>query len=168
MAKRIALGAALLTFVLGVGYIEYLLPVIPTAPGAKLGIANVIFLCFIDNGRIKWAVMLNLARITLSAILFGGVVSALYSLLGGLFSFSLMYLLTRREKFGYIGISIAAGAAHNIGQGLIACILLSSGAVISYLPYLILAGGVSGGIVGLLSFSVNRYLIRLKIYDEIQ
>lgn len=55
-------------------------------------------------------------RVLLVGFMFGNGVSILYSLAGGILSFLVMLLLKRIKGFSMIGVSIAGGVSHNIGQ----------------------------------------------------
>ena len=157
-AKKAAFYGVALALSLAVSYIEYLIPVMPALPSAKLGIANVMFIFLIINGKFKDACIINFLRIVLSSLLFGNVSSFIYSLSGAILAFAIMLLLSKFSNFGFVGISCAAGALHNIGQLAAAMLLLDSSAVISYLPYLIAVGGFCGALTGILAFFTDKYL----------
>ena len=71
----------------------------------------------------------------------------LYSLAGGILSFGVMWLCKRSKKFGIAGVGIAGGVTHNLGQLLVASLLLGR-ALTAWLPILLLAGAVAGTVVG--------------------
>ena len=62
------------------------------------------------------------------------------SLGGGILSFLVMALLKKGNHLGCISVSVAGGIAHNIGQILIAALVVSSHYVLYYFPVLLIAG----------------------------
>jgi heptaprenyl diphosphate synthase len=77
--------------------------------------------------------------------------SIIYSLAGGLLSFLVMLLLKKTGGFSAIGVSIAGGVSHNIGQILVAAAVLKSSGVFYYLPVLMSAGILTGALMGILT-----------------
>ena len=71
--KRLTLYAMLVAVCLIVGYLESILSISLTAiaPGIKIGLSNAVVLTLICTGDIKGAWAINIARICLSALLFG-------------------------------------------------------------------------------------------------
>ena len=67
-----------------------------------------------------------------------------------------MTLLVTAGRYGMIGISAAGSAAHNMGQLLIAKIVLPALPFAGYAPVLIAAGLVTGAVVGLLCYEIYR------------
>ena len=59
-----------------------------------------------------------------------------------------MLLLRRFSPFTQVGVSVAGGVCHNIGQIIMACILLETNVIVYYLPFLLLSGTVTGVLVG--------------------
>ena len=150
-AKRVAYCACLIGLAMIFSYVESLIPLNFGIPGVKLGLANLVVvtgLAFLPPLQIL-AVLL--ARICLTGILFGNVLSLAYSLAGGLLSFLVMLLLRRVKGFSLVGISIAGGVAHNVGQLLTAMAILGNVHLGWYLPPLLAAGVVAGGLIGMLA-----------------
>lgn len=129
------------------GYVESLLPFSIGVPGVKLGLANIVSLFALYRIGTGSAFAILLARIILSAATFGNMNAFLYSLVGGLLSFAVMWLLKRSGKFSVMGVGIAGGVTHNTGQLLMASWMLGS-ALTAYLPVLMVAGAVAGVVVG--------------------
>ena len=85
--------------------------------------------------------------------LFGNLFSILYSLAGAMVSFFVMWL-TKKRHLSIRPVSVLGGISHNIGQFLVALVLLGT-AMWYYLPYLLLVGMVTGlcnGILGQLMY----------------
>ena len=99
-------------------------------------------------------------RVVLIALLFGSAVSFLYSLAGAVLSFAVMLLVRRIRLFSEVGVSVAGGVSHNIGQIAMACILLETNVIVYYLPFLLLSGTVTGVLIGITSALLIK---RIKI-----
>ena len=84
-----------------------------------------------------------------AGLLFSGLFAALYSLAGSCVSFLIMYLLKKTDRFSIIGVSMAGGVFHNLGQLAVAILLVSGPQLIHYMPVLILSGMIAGIIVGI-------------------
>ncbi len=151
MAKKTATYGLLLALGMILSYVEILLPLDFIAYGVKLGLANLISVFLLYRKDFKTAILINLLRILLVALLFGNVMSLVYSLCGGLLSLLVMVLLKATKIFSPVGVSVAGGVAHNIGQLLVASIILGSNAVFYYTPVLLIAGVVCGFLIGLVS-----------------
>ena len=151
MAKKTAMYGLLLAFGMILSYIEALLPLDFIAYGVKLGLANLICVYLLYRKNIRTAFAVNLLRILLVALLFGNVMTLLYSICGGVLSLLVMIACKVTHVFSPVGVSVAGGVAHNIGQLLTAAVLLGSKAVLYYLPVLLIAGVVCGLLVGIVS-----------------
>jgi heptaprenyl diphosphate synthase len=139
--------------------VESLLPPFFPIPGMKLGLANIVtlYLLYQKPGKTKStkgsavidALLVLVMRILLSSLLFGQLISLLYSFAGGLCSFGMMVLISRflRQHFPPL-CGMAGGCMHNLGQLGIAILLTASFAPLLYAPYLILSGLLCGGLLG--------------------
>ena len=160
-AKEITLCAVLTALALALSYTEQFIPLqllIPL-PGIKLGLANlvtVIALYSLGNGA---AFAVSMVRILLSGLTFQGLSVMLYSLAGGLFSFFVMAAAKRYTGLSVIGISILGGVTHNLGQLLLAALVLKTEALLYYFPPLMLAGTVAGLLIGLMGGMVIRRIL---------
>ena len=67
---------------------------------------------------------------------------------GAVLSLAVMPLLKRTGKFSVVGVSIAGGVSHNIGQILVAMAVLGSVRLAWYLPALLAAGTAAGAAIG--------------------
>ena len=157
-ANTIATAAVLASLALIFSYIEFLIPLSLGLPGIKLGLANIVIVVALYRLGTRTALLVNVTRILLAAALFGSVFSALYSLAGGLISFAAMAALKRTGYFSTAGVSMAGGVFHNMGQLLIAALLVESYQIFYYFPLLLLAGLATGIINGILATLVLRAL----------
>jgi heptaprenyl diphosphate synthase len=82
-----------------------------------------------------------------------GPFAALLSFAGGMLSVALIILLLFlfKNKISYIALSVAGAIAHNIGQLIVACLIMQNMTLfIIYLPILLIAGAVLGTLTGIL------------------
>ena len=99
----------------------------------------------------------------LVSMLFGNGMSLAYSLAGGILSGAVMMLLKRTNAFSMVAVSIAGGIAHNIGQILVAMLVLQTAALGWYLLVLWVSGLVSGAIIGVIGGELCRRLQKILI-----
>ena len=123
--KKLALSAILAALAMILSYVEAMVPMPVPIPGIKLGLANLVILLAIYRLGFKYALAINCIRIFVTGLLFTGAFGILYSLAGGLLSLLVMYLLYRTGIFSMVGVSMAGGVAHNLGQLLTACLIMS-------------------------------------------
>ena len=157
-ANKLTQCAMLTALALIFSYIEFLVPISIGLPGIKLGIANIVIVVAIYKLGGTYGFVINIARILLSALLFGNMFSAIYALCGGLVSLAIMLLLKKTNLFSVVGVSMAGGVFHNVGQILMAIILVGSGKVLYYFPVLLLAGMATGIINGFIDTLILRAL----------
>lgn len=160
MAKKVSLYGILVSLAFIASYIEVLIPFNFHIPGMKLGLANIAVLVALYTGGAQAGLTVSIIRIILVGLTFGNPYSAIYGLSGGVLSLAVMIFLKRTDFFGMMGVSMAGGVAHNIGQLLCAMILLKLPAVFTYLSYLILVGTITGALIGIIDEEVLK---RLKI-----
>ena len=162
VTKRLATGSALTALALIFSYVEVLIPFSFGIPGIKLGLANIVVLISIYSLGAKYGLVINLARIALSALLFGNAFSVLYALSGGLVSLAVMLLAKKAGVFSVIGVSMAGGVFHNLGQLLIAALVMQTGKIMFYFPVLLISGMITGILTGFIATLVLRALKYLK------
>ena len=132
-------------------YVERLLPHLVAVPGVKAGLPNIVILFLLDRCGWKEAGCVSLIRLVLSAALFTGFVAFFYGLAGAVLSLAGSALLKRSDRFSPLGVSVAGGVLHNLGQIALAALILESGYIFAYLPVLLLSGTLAGALVGLLA-----------------
>jgi len=153
--RSVIVDAILVTLALILSYVERMLPIgllIPI-PGIKLGLANIVTIFALFYLGIKSALIISILRCVIASMLFGGVYSFLFSLSGALISLFLMSILMGgyNKYFSIFGISIGGAAAHNIGQVIIATVMLQSTAVLPYLSLLLFSSLITGTLTGYIS-----------------
>ena len=139
------------------GYIETLLPVFTGIPGVKLGLANLVAVFLLYTFSWKEAAAVSLIRILVIGFLFGNLFSILFSLAGAAVSLASMALLKKVSGISASGVSIAGGVSHNLGQILVAAAVLENrNLLLYYFPALLIAGLVTGLLIGILSAEVLK------------
>lgn len=147
--KRIALMAMCIALAMILSYVESQIPS-PGIPGVKLGLANIVVIFALYKLGWKEAVGISLLRVLLVSLLFGHVASFFYSIAGAALSLAGMILLKKTEKLSCVAVSVLGGVLHNLGQILMAVVLMGRN-VVYYLPVLIVSGVVAGVAIGAVS-----------------
>ena len=142
-------------------YVELLIPIQFGVPGMKLGLANLVIVIFLYKRNAKEAMLLSVVRILLAGLMFSNLFSILYSLAGGILSLIVMAVLKKLETFSVIGVSIAGGIAHNMGQLLIAMVVVETYRIGYYFPILLITGMVTGMLIGGISNEVLKRTIHI-------
>ena len=135
--------------------------VIPGAvPGIKLGLANIMTLLSIMILSSKDAFLVVVVRCVLGAMISGNPVSFAFSITGGMLSLGIMAILWYgfKGRVSIVIISMIGAVAHNVGQLLIAALLVHSGSVFIILPVLMVSALITGYIIGLVSGRIYRSL----------
>lgn len=149
-SKTIAFIGMFTAFALILAYIEFLIPpLFPSLPGIKMGLPNIIIVFLLYRRSSVSAIAVSLLRMGLVAILFGNAMALMYSLAGAALSLLLMIVLKRFNFLSVVGVSIVGAVAHNVGQILMAMLLLDTTELGYYLVVLIITGTVSGVFIGL-------------------
>lgn len=143
------------------GYVETLVPVFAGIPGIKLGLANLSVLIILKKYGFKEAALVSVVRILVIGFLFGNLFSILYSLSGAALSLTVMTLLLKKTELTTVGISVLGGITHNIGQLIIASLVVENTAVFYYTPPLLISGVVTGFLIGALTQEVLKRLPRI-------
>lgn len=160
--KKLATCALLTSLALIFSYVEFLLPISIGIPGIKLGLANIVVLISIYTLGAGSGLLINLARICLSALLFGNAFSVLYALAGGLISLGVMLLAKKAGVFSVIGVSMAGGVFHNLGQLLVAALVMETGGIFYYFPVLLISGMITGIVTGFIAVLALKSVRHIK------
>ena len=149
--QRLALYGMLIALAMILSYVETLIPVVFPVPGIKLGLANLVVIICLYAFGIRAGAAVSVLRIFLIAFTFGNLAALMFAVGGAVFSIICMLIAMKSDKFSMTGVSIVGGVSHNIGQILVAVSMVENLLVFSYLPYLMMAGLVSGLLIGLLA-----------------
>ena len=163
LSKKIAYYGIFAALAIIVGYIEAMVPLPVGIPGVKLGLANVVVLTALYVMGVKGAFYISLVRIIISALLFKGFGSLIFSASGALFSFIIMSAIYRFKSLSPIGVSILGGIAHNVGQLVAAGIVVANLKIVYYVPVLLISGVVTGFLTGLVVKYVVPHLEKIKV-----
>ena len=147
-------------------YIETLIPFSFGIPGIKLGLANLVVLTGLYFMPTGWVFTVLILKVTLVSVLFGNLSMLIYSMAGGIVSFLVMLAVQKRKGFSIIGVSIAGGVSHNLGQLAVAVFVVESIAPLSYMPILMIAGAAAGTVIGMVAYRVRRHLGKTYISGE--
>jgi len=132
-------------------YVEFLLPPLFAAvPGIKLGLPNIVIIFVLYRFGLGSAATVSFVRLVISSMLFGNAMTFAYSL-------AIMALLKKLDFFSTVGVSITGGVTHNIGQILVALLLLDTPQIAYYMIVLTVTGIISGAFIGLCgAFMIKR------------
>ncbi len=159
--RTLARMALLTAAALILGYIDALIPLVPSVPGIKLGLSNLVLLYAVFYMRPLETVILMLLKVGLSSLLFGNAIGALYALAGGMLSVTAMLLLKRIPGVSPIPVSTVGGITHILGQLAVGTALISWQPVLVYAPWLLIAGTVTGILLGVAAkaafYGIERY-----------
>ena len=122
---------------------------IPFLPGFKLGIANIVTLYALYALGFREALIISLIRCLLAALLSGFVTMLFFSISGGMVS--LLVMAAVKKHLSLVKVSVLGGVAHNMAQVAAAFFLTGTPEVSYYIPFLLIAGAVSGFFMGMLA-----------------
>jgi heptaprenyl diphosphate synthase len=162
LKSRVAYFGVFTALALIFSYVETLIPINFGVWGMKLGLANLIIVIALYKMGTWEAFLLSVVRVLLSGFLFGNYFSIIYSLAGAILSLSVMAGLKRAGGFSVIGVSISGGVFHNIGQLIVAMLVVETFSVIYYVPVLLAAGLVTGLLIGIAASEMLKRLKNLK------
>lgn len=162
MKNRVAYFGVFTALALIFSYVETLIPFNFGIPGVKLGLANLIIVIALYKMKLSDVYLLSIVRVLLNGFIFGNYFSIIYSLAGGILSLSVMAFLKRTKKFSLLGISMAGGVMHNIGQLIIAMIIVETFSVVYYVPVLLISGLITGLVIGIASGEMLKRLVNIQ------
>lgn len=156
IAKKAALTGLFAAAAIILSYVDSLIPI--PIPGVKLGLGNVAVLMTLYTLGKKYALGICAVRVLTMALILGMTMLP-YSLAGALFSFLGMILAKRIRNISITAVSMIGAVLHNIGQILIAVIVLSTPAlIVYYLPLLLIAALITGFLTGSAARLTVRYI----------
>ena len=160
-AKKIALLGLCTAIAMVLAWVEIQLPpLVASIPGIKLGLPNIAIIFILYRFSWKEAAAVSFVRIVAVSLIFNPATLP-YSLAGGCLSLLGMTLLKKTDLLSTTGVSVAGGVLHNVGQILMAMLILSTAGLGYYMIVLAVTGVVSGIFVGLCgSFAVKRVRFR--------
>ena len=166
--KRLTHMSLLIAYSLVLYIIESYIPnpLIALFPGAKLGLTNIITLVSLSLLGFKDTLIIITIRVILSSMFAGPLTALLFSISGAYLSLLGMSLCLKIKSFSVVGISVVGAVCHNIGQLIVASLIIESGLIFTYLPYMLIASVPTGIFVGIVSkFTLNNLSkIQQKVY----
>ncbi|MFZ5965937.1 MAG: Gx transporter family protein [Bacillota bacterium] len=158
--KKMIFLSLLVSVGIALHIIESGIPVPFIAPGAKLGLANMVNLITMVIFGYKYAFIVAVLRCLVAALGSGAVTGLFYSLSGALFSTAVMCMVYHHlsRYFSLIGVSIFGALAHNVAQLAVAGIMIANPYIFTYLPVMMLVSLFTGYFVGLASIYVTKQL----------
>lgn len=165
---KIVILSLMLSLALVLSIVESWIPIPLMFPGVKLGLANIITMITLILFGYRSAALIVCIRCLIVGIFYGGPVVFLFSIIGGISSVSVMAVLIKRfqKYFSIIAISLIGAVMHNVGQILVAGVIIREFGVVIYLPILIVSGVIMGVIVGFLSNSLIKFFYRDKCMEN--
>ena len=131
-------------------YVEAMIPPIFSAvPGVKVGLPNIAVIYMLYTCGIREATAVSVVRIAVVSMLFGNAMIFLYSVAGAILSLTVMGILKRLDFLSATAVSIAGAVSHNIGQIIVAILVLKTVEIAYYIAVLAVTGTVAGLFVGL-------------------
>lgn len=162
-AQKLTTLALLTTISLTIFIIELRIPSIIPIPGIKLGLANIITVYAIYHFKVSEVSMIILVRIFLGSIFSGNLMSITFSLMGSFFCLIIMIILCKHLSKNFMYLTSAIGAIfHNLGQIVIAILIMNTLAPLAYLPILILSGIITGLFTGICAQLLTKRLANMK------
>lgn len=147
--------------------VERSIPVPFITPGAKLGLANLITVIALYTLESKKDAFLVLfLRLTLGTMFGGNLSSFMYSASGGILSFLSMCIVKDlfKDKVSIIGVSSAGAIFHNVGQLIIASLIVKNIGVMLYLPILSTIGIGTGIFIGITANYAVSHLKKIPMF----
>ena len=138
------------------------------APGAKLGLANIVTLISLYTLSFKEVVLVVVMKTLMTTVLGGTFSTFLYSGMGALVSFIGMYLVKQlgEERVSMIGVSATGGILHNVGQLMVASWMAKSWTGLLYLPAMSIVGIFAGIAIGIAANYALTHVKLLKKYSD--
>lgn len=161
--QRIAFVGILTALALALSALELLIPAIPVLPpGAKLGLSNIVTMYAAGAVGLGPALAIAVVKGLFSGLM-RGFTAMMMSLAGGVASTFVMWLLlkVRKNPFGLVGLGVGGALTHNAAQLLVAAVLTTP-AIVYYIPWLIIFGILTGILTGLVLKTVMPLLNKLS------
>ena len=167
-SQKIALLGLCTAIAMVFAWVEAQLPPLYAAvPGIKLGLPNIAIIFILYRMGLKEAAAVSFVRIVAVSLLFGNPMTFAYSVAGALLSLAVMTALKKLDFFSMVGVSVAGGVMHNVGQILMAIVLLGVAEIGYYLVVLAITGCLFGGAIGFLGALLAHRVPRLPFERDL-
>ncbi|MBU9721666.1 MULTISPECIES: Gx transporter family protein [Bacillaceae] len=165
--QRLVYIALLASQAVIIGLLERAIPFpFAIAPGAKLGLANIITVMAIYTLSTRDAGKVVGIRLVLTSLLGGTMSTFMYSASGAVLSFIGMWAVHKLgpSRVSMIGVSVTGAILHNVGQLLVASWIAQTWTVLLYLPVLSFIAVLSGIAVGIAANYLLTHVKKLHYY----
>ena len=168
--KKLTNMGLLVALALVISLIELQIPVPVPIPGAKLGLSNIIILASLYLYGFKAALTISLLKSFMLVLITGAVTSFFYSAAGAILASIAMFIALKfhGRVFSFIGVSEIGAFAHNLGQIIVASIIMENIKMFYYFPLLVFVGTFSGLFVGLSSNFIISHMEKIGVGEKIQ
>ena len=160
--KKVATLGLCIALSMVLSFIEHQIPPLVAVPGVKVGLPNLVMVFMLYKIGWKETAVVSIVRVVLVSMIFGSVISMAYGLAGATLSLIGMILLKKTKLFSTITVSVVGGVLHNVGQITIACIIMETALLVSYLPVLLISGTIAGVVIGFVAGILVKKLEKLK------
>ena len=157
-SKQVSRYALLIALAMVLSWLESLVPISAAVPGMKLGLTNLVVIFALYRMRSVDAAIISFVRVLLVSFTFGNAYAFAYSMAGAVLSLLIMLALKKSGRFSTVGVSIAGGVGHNLGQIIVAALVLETEKIFFYLPVLMVSGMAAGVCIGLLGGIITERL----------
>jgi len=158
--KKLTYLALLTAVALVLSYVESLIPFFGGIPGMKLGLPNAAIVLVLYLFGWKEALLVNLVRVAAVGLLFGNLFSIAFSACGALLSMACMAAVKRSRLFSIEGVSVIGGLTHNLGQILVAMVIVDNVRIAYYFLPLAISGVITGVLIGIIAGRLRTILGR--------
>ncbi|GAB2480107.1 Gx transporter family protein [Alkalibacterium psychrotolerans] len=138
------------------------------APGAKLGVANLIIIVAIYTLPFKDSLKVVIMRLLMTTLLGGTISTFMYSFAGAMLSYVGMLIVKfiGGKRVTVIGVSATGGILHNLGQLLVASTIAQTWTVLLYLPVLSFFGILSGIGIGIAANFLMAHVTTIQRFKK--
>lgn len=157
--SRITIRSLCLAALFVLSWLEWMVPL--GVPGVKFGFSNLVILVFLSLFGFLEAFLMTILKILLSAFLFQGFSSFLFTMAGSIaacMAMALGMLLYRKEKISMAGVSALGGFSHITLQYLMSMLVLKSTAVFGLYPIAAIITLVTSVVIGILAELLTKRL----------
>ena len=151
-----ALCGVLIALAMVLSYLESLVPISFAIPGIKLGLANIVTIIALVKLGLKPALIISIGRVLLSGLLFGNPATIMYSMAGALLSITVMFIVRKLKLLAITGTSVCGAVVHNLGQLIVAAIVIENTKIFYYMAVLSVSGIIAGILIGLLAGNIIK------------
>ena len=163
--KKITNLALLTAMALAISLIEHYIPLPIPIPGAKLGLSNIVLLVSLYFYGFKAGLAIGLLKSFLLVLATGMVTSFFFSAMGAILACIAMKVSLKflGKNLSFIGISELGAFFHNMGQVIVAALVIGNIKIFYYFPLLVFIGTFSGFFVGLSSNYIIKHMEKIGI-----